>query len=66
MEDQKDLKRRPEKVYIFIFDDLLGTSAFKIRSESKLNNLVTLCRHHSINLMFTTQFFNSYPTNNLK
>ncbi len=40
MEEQKDLKRRPEKVYCFIFDDLLGTSASKIRSESKLNNLV--------------------------
>jgi hypothetical protein len=58
---QKDLKRRPEKVYFFIFDDLLGTSAFKIRSESKLNNLVTLCRHHSINLMFTTQYLTAIP-----
>ena len=61
MEDQKDLKRRLEKVYFFIFDDLLGTSAFKIRSESKLNNLVTLCRHHSINLMFTTQYLTAIP-----
>ena len=61
MEEQKDLKRRPEKVYFFIFDDLLGTSAFKIRSESKLNNLVTLCRHHSINLMFTTQYLTAIP-----
>ncbi len=33
MEEQKDLKRRPERVYFFIFDDLLGTSAFKIRSD---------------------------------
>ncbi len=55
MEDQKDLKRRNEKVYFYIWC-LLGTSAFKIGSESKLNNLVTLCRHHSINLMFTTQY----------
>ena len=61
MEDQKDLKRRPEKVYFFIFDDLLGTSAFKIRSESKLNNLVTLCRHHNINLLFTTQYLTAIP-----
>jgi hypothetical protein len=37
MEEQKDLKRRPETVYFFIFDDLLGTSAFKTSSESKLN-----------------------------
>ena len=61
MEDQKDLKRRNEKVYFFIFDDLLGTSAFKIRSESKLNNLVTLCRHHNINLLFTTQYLTAIP-----
>jgi len=61
MDDQKDLKMRHEKVYFFIFDDLLGTSAFKIRSESKLNNLVTLCRHHSINLMFTTQYLTAIP-----
>jgi len=49
------------KCIFFIFDDLLGTSAFKIRSESKLNNLVTLCRHHSINLMFTTQYLTAIP-----
>ncbi len=51
----------PEKVYIFIFDDRLGTSAFKMRSESKLNNLVTLCHHHSIGLMFTTQYLTAIP-----
>jgi len=61
MEDQKDLKRRLEKVYFFIFDDLLGTDAFKIRSKSKLNNLVTLCRHHNINLLFTTQYLTAIP-----
>jgi hypothetical protein len=61
MEEQKDLKRRNEKVYFFIFDDLLGTSAFKVRSESKLNNLVTLCRHHNINLFFTTQYLTAIP-----
>lgn len=61
MDEQKDLKRRKEKVYFFIFDDLLGTSAFKIRSESKLNNLVTLCRHHNINLLFTTQYLTAIP-----
>jgi hypothetical protein len=61
MEEQKDLKRRNEKVYFFIFDDLLGTSAFKVRSESKLNNLVTLCRHHNINLLFTTQYLTAIP-----
>jgi hypothetical protein len=37
------------------------TGAFKIRSESKSNNLVTLCRHHSINLMFTTQYLTAIP-----
>jgi hypothetical protein len=61
MEGQKDIKRRPEKVCLFIFHDLLGESAFKIRSESKLNNLVTLCRRHSINLMFTTQYLTAIP-----
>jgi hypothetical protein len=58
--NQKDLKRINEKK-LFIFDYLLGTNAFKIRSESKLNNLVTLCRHHSLNLMFTTQYLTAIP-----
>ncbi len=49
------------KKNLYIYDDLLGTSAFKIRSESKLNNLVTLCRRHSINSMLATQYLTAIP-----
>ena len=61
MNEQENLKRKPEKIYFFIFDDLLGTEAFKIRAKSKLNNLVTLCRHHNINLLFCTQYLKAIP-----
>lgn len=30
MEEKDDIKRKNEKIYFFIFDDLLGTDAFKI------------------------------------
>ena len=57
----ENLRRKTEKVYFIIFDDMIGTEAFKNKRKSKINNLVILCRHHNINMFFTTQFIKGIP-----
>jgi Poxvirus A32 protein len=54
-------KRKTEKVYFIIFDDMLGTGAFGTKRKSKLNNLIILCRHHHINIFITAQHLRSIP-----
>lgn len=54
-------RRKQEKVYFIIFDDLVGTSAFSNKRKSKLNNLVILCRHFNINIIVATQHIKAIP-----
>lgn len=54
-------KRKTEKVYFVIFDDMLGTGAFGNKRKSKLNSLITLCRHHNINIFITSQHLRAIP-----
>ena len=54
-------KRKTEKIYFIIFDDMLGTGAFGTKRKSKLNNLIILCRHHNINIFITAQHLRSIP-----
>jgi len=54
-------KRKIEKIYFIIFDDMLGSGAFGTKRKSKLNSLITLCRHHNINIIITAQHLRSIP-----
>jgi len=54
-------KRKTEKIYFIIFDDMISSGAFGTRRKSKLNNLIILCRHHNINIIITTQHIKSIP-----
>jgi len=54
-------KRKTEKIYFVIFDDLLGSGAFGTKRKSKMNNLIILCRHHNINIIITAQHLRSIP-----
>jgi len=54
-------KRKTEKIYFVIFDDMLGTGAFGTKRKSKMNNLIILCRHHNINIIITAQHLRSIP-----
>lgn len=44
-----------------IFDDLVGTGSFTLKSKSLINNLTIKHRHLKTNLMFTTQGFKQIP-----
>jgi len=54
-------KYKHPRVNFLIFDDLVGTKAFKIRSDSQLNNFVIKHRHLRCNLLFTTQYPRAIP-----
>jgi hypothetical protein len=54
-------KRKTEKIYFIIFDDMVSTGAFGNKKKSKLNNLIILCRHHHINIFITTQHIKGIP-----
>mmetsp|Transcript_71734 Transcript_71734/g.191392 ORF Transcript_71734/g.191392 Transcript_71734/m.191392 type:complete len:295 (+) Transcript_71734:1577-2461(+) len=53
-------KTKYPKVVFMVFDDLIGSDAFK-RTKSKINFLVTQARHHKINMLFTTQYLTAIP-----
>jgi len=55
------LKRKATKIYFLICDDMISTGLFSRSSKNKFNNLVILCRHHSINIMMTCQHLRSVP-----
>ena len=40
---------------------MVSTNLFSRSTKNKFNNLVILCRHHSINIMMTTQHLKSIP-----
>lgn len=44
-----------------IFDDLVGTGSFTLKSKSLINNLTIKHRHLKCNLIFTTQGFKQIP-----
>ena len=60
-----DLPNKPKykhpRVNFMIFDDLVGTNAFKIKANSALNNFVIKHRHLRCNLFFTTQYPRAIP-----
>ena len=60
-DDDEVPKRKTEKIYFIIFDDMLGTGAFGNKRKSKLNNLIILCRHHNINIFITAQHLRALP-----
>ncbi len=60
-DDGKDLKRKATKIYFMIFDDMISTPLFSRSSKNKMNNLIILCRHHSICCLMTAQHLKSIP-----
>lgn len=66
--DKFDFKS-PEEVFgdikpnvnFIIFDDLVGTGSFTLKSRSLINNLTIKHRHLKCNLIFTTQGFKQIP-----
>jgi hypothetical protein len=60
-----DIPNKPKykhpRVNFMIFDDLVGTRAFKIQQDSALNNFVIKHRHLRCNLIFTTQYPKAIP-----
>lgn len=48
-------------VNFIIFDDLVGTGSFTLKSRSLINNLTIKHRHLKCNLIFTTQGFKQIP-----
>jgi len=60
-DDGKDLRRKPTKVYFLILDDMISTGLFSRSTKNKFNNLIILCRHHSINCLLTAQHLKSVP-----
>ena len=56
----REPKKINNKIIFMIFDDLIGSAAFK-RDKSKINFLVTQARHYKINMLFTTQYLTAIP-----
>jgi len=54
-------KKKPIKVYFLIVDDMISTPLFSRSGKNRFNNLVILCRHHSINIYMTSQHLKSIP-----
>lgn len=48
-------------VNFIIFDDLVGTGSFTLKTKSLINNLTIKHRHLKCNLIFTTQGFKQIP-----
>lgn len=62
MEDEgQDLRRKATKIYWIIVDDMASSALFSRSSKNKFNNLVILCRHHSICIAMTTQHLTAVP-----
>jgi len=49
------------RVIFMIFDDLVGTDAFKVKHSSGLNHLCIRHRHLQTNLLFTSQYSKGCP-----
>ena len=72
-EDLEELEKfdfkSPEEIFgdikpnvnFIIFDDLVGTGSFTLKSRSLINNLTIKHRHLKCNLIFTTQGFKQIP-----
>jgi hypothetical protein len=60
-DDGKDLRRKATKIYFMIFDDMISTPLFSRSSKNKMNNLIILCRHHSICCLMTAQHLKAIP-----
>jgi hypothetical protein len=60
-DDGKDLRRKSTKIYFMIFDDMISTPLFSRSSKNKMNNLIILCRHHSICCLMTAQHLKAIP-----
>lgn len=60
-DDGANLRRKQTKIYFLIFDDMISTPLFSRSSKNKLNNLIILCRHHSICCLLTAQHLKSVP-----
>jgi len=60
-DDEEKPKRKTEKIYFVIFDDMLNSSAFGNKKKSKLNSLIVLCRHYHINIFITAQHIKNIP-----
>lgn len=60
-DDGSTLNRRKTKIYFLIFDDMISTPLFSRSSKNKLNNLIILCRHHSICCLLTSQHLKAVP-----
>lgn len=60
-----DLPNKPKykhpRINFIIFDDLVGTKAFKINQDSALNNFVIKHRHLRCCALFTTQYPRAIP-----
>ena len=64
MEDPKNIpkpKYEHPRVVFLIFDDLVGTDAFKPKHSSGLNHLCIRHRHLQTNLIFTSQYCKGCP-----
>ena len=60
-DDGKDLRRKATKIYFMIFVDMISTPLFSRSSKNKMNNLIILCRHHSICCLMTAQHLKAIP-----
>jgi hypothetical protein len=60
-DDGRDLRRKATKIYFMIFDDMISTPLFNRSSKNKINNLIILCRHHSICCLLTAQHLKAIP-----
>ena len=60
-DDGRDLRRKSTKIYFMIFDDMISTPLFSRSSKNKMNNLIILCRHHSICCLMTAQHLKAIP-----
>lgn len=61
MDADETPKRKKTKIYWLIVDDMIGSGIFSRSNKNKFNNLVILCRHHSICIAMTAQHLNAVP-----
>jgi hypothetical protein len=61
MDPDETPRRKKTKIYWLIVDDMIGSGIFSRSNKNKFNNLVILCRHHSICIAMTAQHLNAVP-----